>query len=143
MQPIKTGNVTVAALLLCVIALAFGAAAQDWRGFHGLERQGIGDNGAAPVNWAAGISTNWKASIPGFGFSSPVISQDKVYLTTAYHTNKGSGFKIAATYCSVVLAWGLLAIIAIIAIRASVEEEWSGGRMIFNWGRVLLLMSVV
>lgn len=129
------------AVIFGVLVSTFGAMGQDWIGFHGLERQGIHDT-ASSLDWSGRIDTNWKTPIRGFGFSSPVVTQDKIYLTTAYETAKGSRVKTLVAFSSLVLAWGLFVITTILAIRAA-ANEWSGRLILFNGVRVFLLMAVV
>jgi len=82
--------------------------AQDWLGFHGLEHQGVAPQAAGAVKWTSQIQTHWQVAIPGNGFSSPVVVGDRVYLTTAYETDRGSTARGITTVLSYVLAWLLL-----------------------------------
>lgn len=56
----------------------------QWRGpfFNGLAR------GDAPTDWNDTKNIKWKASIPGRGFSTPVVWGDRIFLTTAVPTGK-------------------------------------------------------
>src|SRR5262245_1203235 len=56
----------------------------QWRGpfFNGLAR------GDAPTTWNDTTNVKWKATIPGRGFSTPVIWGDRIFLTTAIPTGK-------------------------------------------------------
>jgi len=57
--------------------------AEDWPGFRGPNGDGNLRRGTAPVEWGPKKNVAWKAAIPGKGWSSPVIVQGRVYLTTA------------------------------------------------------------
>ena len=77
----RPANVTIAAL--CLIAAA-GASAQNWPSFRGAGGSGLG-NGAAPVTWDVAKPENivWKTNVSGVALSSPIVWEDRIYLTTA------------------------------------------------------------
>ncbi len=56
----------------------------QWRGpfFNGMAR------GDAPTTWSDNSNVKWKATIPGRGFSTPVIWGNKIFITTAVPTGK-------------------------------------------------------
>ena len=66
------------------VAPALAADANDWPGFRGADGSGIARSGPGP---AADLDLDrhllWKAKIEGRGHSSPVVSDGKVFLTTA------------------------------------------------------------
>src|SRR5262245_39489523 len=59
------------------------ACAGDWPEFRGPTGQGLYDGKALPTQWGPNKNVTWKKPIPGLGWSSPVIVNGKVYLTTA------------------------------------------------------------
>lgn len=54
----------------------------DWPRWRGPFDNGMA-RGPAPTTWSATENIAWKAEVPGRGHSSPVIWEDKIYLTTA------------------------------------------------------------
>jgi outer membrane protein assembly factor BamB len=86
------------AVWLCV-ALAAGlvprmAWAGDWPQFRGPESAGVA-NSAVPSEWGTDKNVEWKVKIPGLGWSSPIISGNRVFVTTATTENQskpGGGF---------------------------------------------------
>lgn len=57
---------------------------QDWPQFRGPDGQGHSKVAAAPVKWADGSpNIRWKVPIDGLGWSSPVLLDGKIWLTTA------------------------------------------------------------
>lgn len=46
--------------------------------------------GSAPLDWSDEKGVRWKTPIPGRGHSTPVIAGQRLYLTTAIPTGKGS-----------------------------------------------------
>jgi outer membrane protein assembly factor BamB len=111
-----------ALFLLLVLSLP----AQDWLGFHGLEYQGVAPQAAGAVKWTPQIQTSWQVAIPGTGFSSPVVVGDRVYLTTAYETDRGARTRSITTVVSYVLAWMLLVLALSRGIRNSTPDAPKG-----------------
>jgi outer membrane protein assembly factor BamB len=59
------------------------ARAEDWTRFRGPNGQGVSGEVDLPVTWSADKNVAWKTSIPGTGWSSPIVYGDHVFLTTA------------------------------------------------------------
>lgn len=55
----------------------------DWPEFRGPTGQGIAAEATPPVEWGPEKNVVWKQAIPGLGWSSPVVYDGAVYLTTA------------------------------------------------------------
>ncbi|MEM9184946.1 MAG: PQQ-binding-like beta-propeller repeat protein [Planctomycetota bacterium] len=73
--------------LAFALVLSFSALAHaDWPQFRGPTGQGVVAAGDAPTRWDSEDSVIWKATIPGKGWSSPVVWADQVWLTTAIQT---------------------------------------------------------
>jgi outer membrane protein assembly factor BamB len=51
--------------------------------FRGPTGQGISSETKLPVTWSATKNIKWKASLPGNGWSSPIVFEDYVFLTAA------------------------------------------------------------
>jgi outer membrane protein assembly factor BamB len=71
-------TVALFAVLLCV-----GVRAAEWPEFRGPTADGISTARNVPTEWSATEHVAWKQAIPGVGWSSPVIADGKIYLTTA------------------------------------------------------------
>lgn len=78
-------NTTVGFLcsLAFCVTLCDSVCAENWARFRGPNGQGISSEKNLPVTWSADDNVVWKTSIPGKGWSSPVVFQDHVFLTTA------------------------------------------------------------
>ncbi|WP_233199134.1 MULTISPECIES: PQQ-binding-like beta-propeller repeat protein [Pirellulaceae] len=71
-------------LLPMVLLLASDAAAQsDWFQFRGPTGEGIAANVTLPTEWGPEKNIAWRQEVPGLGWSSPVVSGDRIFLTTA------------------------------------------------------------
>ena len=68
------------ALLLSVVN---DSHAENWTRFRGPNGQGISMEKNLPVVWSATEHVAWKTNIPGKGWSSPIVFEDRVFLTTA------------------------------------------------------------
>ncbi len=79
-------------LAMCVLS----AGASDWPQFRGPNSDGHAVGPATPVEWSDTKNVAWKASIPGLGWSSPVVVDGKVYLTTAVPRGEGLSLRVMA-----------------------------------------------
>ncbi|MFN3157857.1 MAG: PQQ-binding-like beta-propeller repeat protein [Rubinisphaera brasiliensis] len=61
----------------------FAAAAEEWPEFRGPNGNGYVPDAKIPTNWSESEAVTWKVPVPGEGFSSPVISGNQLWLTTA------------------------------------------------------------
>jgi outer membrane protein assembly factor BamB len=55
----------------------------DWPQFRGPDGQGHSSEHGLPLKWSESENVSWKVAIPGLGWSSPVIRDDQIWLTTA------------------------------------------------------------
>ncbi|MEA3213129.1 MAG: hypothetical protein QOE70_6186 [Chthoniobacter sp.] len=55
----------------------------EWPQFRGPTGQGSSAASNVPVEWSATDHVAWKAPLPGRGWSSPVLSRGRLYLTSA------------------------------------------------------------
>jgi len=71
---------------LLVICARDGMTADAWPEFRGPGAQGISTATNVPVRWSASNNIAWKVAVPGKGWSSPVLADGKIYLSTACET---------------------------------------------------------
>ncbi|MEX1232795.1 MAG: PQQ-binding-like beta-propeller repeat protein [Planctomycetaceae bacterium] len=78
--------------VVCLTVIGFACMApgsgravrgDDWAEFRGGEAQGIAADCKPPMTWTVDKNVAWKAAIPGQGWSSPIVHQGRIYLTTA------------------------------------------------------------
>jgi outer membrane protein assembly factor BamB len=77
---------TVSLLLVTLFVTASIAAAnpkpeETWPGFRGHGMSGIAPGSVVPGTWSATENVRWKVSVPGQGWSSPIVWGDTVFLT--------------------------------------------------------------
>ena len=56
---------------------------EDWPQFRGPGGQGHSTSTTAPLEWSESKNVVWKTVVPGKGWSSPVISGNRIWLTSA------------------------------------------------------------
>ena len=80
---------TPSAVLLAATLLAASPALlrADWPQFRGPEGDGhVRTYSNPPLKWSKSENVAWHVSLPGRGWSSPILSNGKLYLTTAVVT---------------------------------------------------------
>ena len=61
----------------------------DWTEFRGPHCNGISEAKNVPLNWSLEKGVAWNVEIPGKGWSSPVLSEGRIYLTSAVPDSAG------------------------------------------------------
>ena len=74
----------VIAVLLASLDLSY---ARDWPQFRGPDGSGVADEKYLPTTWSPKENVLWKATVPGRSVSSPVVFQDRVYVSSASGVN--------------------------------------------------------
>src|SRR5687767_55500 len=69
------------AVVLSAGALAVAAEPVKWPGFRGPGGQGVSKEQGLPLEWGPDENIVWKKELPGAGTSSPIILDDRIYLT--------------------------------------------------------------
>jgi outer membrane protein assembly factor BamB len=74
---------TLLRLLPFLLTAILPVRAENWPCFRGPSRQGVSESKALPLKWSDKEGVKWKTEIPGESHSSPIVWQDKIFLTTA------------------------------------------------------------
>ena len=74
-------------LFFLSLLFATPCIAEDWPQFRGPSGQGHSISESLPLSWSESENIAWKVLIPGDGWSSPVTSRGRVFLTTATPTD--------------------------------------------------------
>jgi outer membrane protein assembly factor BamB len=68
-----------------VAVFAAGTASADsspnWPRWRGAHDNGSNESGSYPVKWDASTNVLWKAALPGKGCSTPIVWNERIYLT--------------------------------------------------------------
>ncbi len=87
-------NRIISVFVICVVAQFLSIARADWPEFRGPSGNGHvadSENGAVlPLTWSETENVRWKTPIPHRGWSTPVVMNGQVWLTTA--TEDGHDF---------------------------------------------------
>jgi outer membrane protein assembly factor BamB len=78
---LRRGVATLSCLLLVTIATV--RAGETWTSFRGPVDQGHSDATGLPLEWSETENVVWKTPIPGKAWSSPVVWNDRIWLTNA------------------------------------------------------------
>lgn len=72
-----------ACLVVQLATFAVSHTNAQWREFRGDNADGISLHANLPTTWSEDENIAWKVEIHGRGWSSPVVSDDEIWLTTA------------------------------------------------------------
>lgn len=74
---------------------AQGRRADNWASFRGPHASGVARGQNLPERWdaAKGAGVRWKTAIPGLSHSSPVVWDERVYVTTAVSSRGKDTFR--------------------------------------------------
>ena len=75
---------------------AVALAKADWPEFRGPGAQGHSAEQGLPIEWSETKNIAWKTSIAGLGWSSPVVANGRVWLTTAVEQPMERGISLRA-----------------------------------------------
>jgi len=74
--------------LLLTMMTTTAVAQSHWSQFRGPGSRGVADGSQIPDRWTATENVAWKRDIPGRGWSSPVVWNDRIFLTTVINMGK-------------------------------------------------------
>jgi outer membrane protein assembly factor BamB len=92
------------ALNAALLPLTLGAADPDWPRFRGPDANPTSANARLPEKWSKTENVEWAADIPGRGWSSPVVSGGRVFLTTVITDGKSKVPQTGTEYSNEYLA---------------------------------------
>jgi outer membrane protein assembly factor BamB len=85
-------TILVALALLASISLA----AEDWPQFRGPGGEGHSTETGLPLQWSESENILWKTPVAGRGWSSPVVANGRVWLTTAVERQGRASLRVLA-----------------------------------------------
>lgn len=72
---------------LFAVCMATNGLADNWAHWRGPLGNGVAPKATPPTVWSATENVKWKVAIPGVGSSSPIVWQDRVFVTSAVPTS--------------------------------------------------------
>ena len=82
--------------LAFALAFALTLPAADWSQFRGPSGDGRADSAKLPAEWDKTKNVTWRKEVPGLGWSSPVVSGGKIFLTTAVQGEAKGDYSLRA-----------------------------------------------
>ena len=79
-------------IVATLLSLSAPLYAENWPQFRGPTGQGISVEKSLPLKWDSMNNIAWKTPIPGDSWSSPIVSGEQVFLTTA--TENGASCRV-------------------------------------------------
>ena len=80
----RKSNVTnIVLLFLLSFSLINGSFAENWHQWRGGNNDGISNETDVPIQWSQTENILWRLPLPGEGASTPVVWQDRIFLTSA------------------------------------------------------------
>ena len=70
-------------ITLLTLTSVAGADTENWPQFRGALSDGLAEGATLPSRWSTTENVVWRVDVPGWGWSSPVIWGDKIFLTSA------------------------------------------------------------
>src|SRR5215510_11791931 len=68
---------------LCALGVV---SADDWPSWRGPQASGVSSEPSLPTKWSATDNVAWKAPLAGAGISTPIVSGDRVFVTSQLGT---------------------------------------------------------
>lgn len=124
-----------------LLTLASAGNAADWRGFRGLEQQGVNPGGTAPLHWSPTQGVRWHTPLPGEGHSSPIVVGDAVYLSYAEPRPQPARLLTTVRIALLVFAWCLLA--AVLWTVAARSRDPVSARGLLNFTAMVGLATMM
>jgi outer membrane protein assembly factor BamB len=78
----KRFAVLAPAVAAAVLTVTIALQAADWPQWRGPGATGVAPDAALPTRWSATENVAWKAAIGGAGVSTPIVSGDRVFVTS-------------------------------------------------------------
>ena len=82
------------AFLILALTTFHVVGADEWPEFRGPTGQGTSTATNVPLHWSATSNVVWKTPILGNGWSSPILSQGRLYLTSAVESSGATSLRV-------------------------------------------------
>ena len=90
----ERSHIALFVLLFSFFLTASPTAQGEWPQFRGPQGQGHSSETGLPVEWGETRNVAWKVAIPGRGWSSPVVSGGRIWLTTAVGEGRSASLRL-------------------------------------------------
>jgi outer membrane protein assembly factor BamB len=76
-------NRTIGLVVATGLWMSVAVRAENWPQFRGPGQPGVSSESNVPLKWSGSENFAWKREIPGQSWSSPIVWEDRVFVTTA------------------------------------------------------------
>ena len=139
-SPNHRATLLLLGLLLLLLPAMTGVRADEWTGWRGVEHAGHAARADGPLRWSPSGPFRWKTPLPGKGYSSPIVTEDRVYLTTSYRLPVGVPWRLIMGILAIAFGTCFLAFI-LRAVALASSEKPGAGRLVGLTGAGLLLLG--
>jgi len=77
--------------------LALAAGVSSWPTWRGSSGAGIAPEAKPPTTWDDRKNVKWKSKVPGYGFSTPIVWKDRIFLLSAIETTEEAPGAVTAS----------------------------------------------
>jgi outer membrane protein assembly factor BamB len=77
----------VGSAILTIVASCHSFAQENWLSFRGPGSRGTATNQSIPTKWTATDNILWKKDLPGRGWSSPIVVDNRIIVTTVVNSS--------------------------------------------------------
>jgi len=85
---LRRTNFAIAMFAITLLSGSVALADEGWPQFRGPTQQGYAVSADLPTTWSETQNVAWKTALPGQGWSSPVILDKQIWMTTALDDGK-------------------------------------------------------
>ncbi len=79
----KLFAINIVILPILILTLINSGIADNWHQWRGANNDGISNETDVPIQWSQTENVRWRLPLPGEGASTPVVWNDKIFLTCA------------------------------------------------------------
>ena len=83
LQNLRRWHLSLGVAVLQTVSAGASSTNDSWPAFRGPDAVPVSDNANLPLSWSTTENVEWKVAVPGMGWSSPIVVDGKVYVTTA------------------------------------------------------------
>jgi outer membrane protein assembly factor BamB len=148
MYKIATLTIVLLTTLPPAVVEAESPVPGPWPQFRGPGGMGVAEVTDLPVEWKEDSpAIRWKTRLPGYGVSSPIVSSDRVFVTTSFESRRAARMELFIRIAGAVLigltlfGWCLRWIQARRSLLRQEPSNWPRNRA--GWADECLILAVV
>lgn len=88
MRQLPSISLLAAAACTLVSAAVTAGETENWPQYRGANADGLAEGATLPESWSVTENVVWKAEVPGWGWSSPIIWGNRIFVTSAVGETK-------------------------------------------------------